>query len=180
MKGELVDGCGRRANPTGFAVHGALHGARPEAGCVIHLHTPWGVALSMLPHGLQPTSQWAMRLYGRLGQHAFDGLALEVAEQVRLVANLRGLDGLILGNHGVLTVGRTVAEAFMLMDLLERAAMAQLRAMAAVGEQVQVVEPERAQRTYQQWVGDGTSWDGDDEWPALLRRAQRLSPGFRD
>ena len=65
LRGEVVDGSGRAVNPTGFTIHGAVHAARPEAECVIHLHAPWGVALSMLPEGLQPTSQWAMRLHGR-------------------------------------------------------------------------------------------------------------------
>lgn len=169
-----------KVNPTGFTIHGAVHAARPEAECVIHLHAPWGVALSMLPQGLLPTSQWAMRLYGRLGRHAYEGLALGSDEQHRLVASLGALDGLILENHGTLTVGRTVAEAFLLMHVLERAATAQLRAMAATGGQLQVVNGALAEHTYRQWVGEGTEWDGDAEWPALLRRADRLSPGFRD
>ena len=88
MQGRVVDGSGARVNPSGFAIHGAVHAARPDVECVIHLHTPWGVALSMLPEGLQPTSQWAMRLYGRLGRHAYEGLALGADEQRRLVANL--------------------------------------------------------------------------------------------
>jgi ribulose-5-phosphate 4-epimerase/fuculose-1-phosphate aldolase len=178
--GRVVDGSGRRVNPTGFTIHGAVHAARPEVECVIHLHAPWGVALSMLPQGLQPTSQWAMRLHGRLGRHAYEGLALGSDEERRLVANLGALDGLVLDNHGTLTVGRTVAEAFLLMHLLERAACAQLRAMAAAGGRVQVVDEALAERTRRQWVGDGSEWDGDAEWPALLRRADRLSPGFRD
>ena len=147
---------------------------------MIHLHAPWGVALAMLPEGLRPTSQWAMRLYGRLGRHPYEGLALGADEQQRLVCNLGQLDGLILENHGTLTVGRTVAEAFMLMHLLERAAQAQLRAMAATGGRVAVVSDALADRTYQQWVGDGSEWDGNAEWPALLRRADRLSPGYRN
>jgi ribulose-5-phosphate 4-epimerase/fuculose-1-phosphate aldolase len=97
-----------------------------------------------------------------------------------MVAALGGLDGLILDNHGTLTVGRNVAEAYLLMHLLERAAQAQLRAMAASAGQVLVASPALAERTYRQWVGDGSEWDGDAEWPALLRRAERLSPGFRD
>lgn len=179
-RGEVVDGSGRTVNPTGFTIHGAVHAARPEVECVIHLHTPWGVALAMLPGGLQPTSQYAMRLYRRLGRHAYEGLALGAEEQRRLVANLGALDGLILDNHGTMVVGRTVAEAWMLMHLLERAAQAQLRAMAANRGQVQIVSDELAERTYRQWVGDGSEWDGDVEWPALLRRVDRLSPGFRD
>ena len=180
LHGEVVDGSGRAINPTGFTIHGAVHAARPEAECVIHLHAPWGVALSMLPEGLQPTSQWAMRLHGRLGRHAYEGLALGAEEQQRLVLNLGSLDGLILENHGTLTVGRSVAEAFMLMHVLERAAQAQLRAMAASGARITVASDELATRTYRQWVGDGSERDGDVEWPALLRRADRLSPGYRD
>ena len=180
LHGEVVDGSGRAINPTGFTIHGAVHAARPEAECVIHLHAPWGVALSMLPEGLQPTSQWAMRLHGRLGRHAYEGLALGAEEQQRLVLNLGSLDGLILENHGTLTVGRSVAEAFMLMHVLERAAQAQLHAMAATGGPIAVASDELASRTYRQWVGDGSEWDGDIEWPALLRRADRLSPGYRD
>ena len=133
----------------------------------------------MLPGGLQPTSQWAMRLYGRLGRHAYEGLALGADEQRRLVADLGSLDGLILENHGTLTVGRTVAEAYMLMHILEHAAKAQLRALAATSGQVVAASTELAELTHRQWVGDGTERDGDAEWPALLRRVDRLSPGFR-
>ncbi len=180
LTGRVVDGSARPVNPSGFAIHGAVHGARPAVECVIHLHAPWGVALAMLPSGLLPTSQWAMRLHGRLGRHAYEGLALGASEQARLVANLGTLDGLILENHGTMTVGRTVAEAFMLMHILERAARAQLTAMAATGGQVTTVDAELAELTLRQWLGDGSDWDGDAEWPALLRRAGRLSPGFRD
>jgi ribulose-5-phosphate 4-epimerase/fuculose-1-phosphate aldolase len=180
LRGRVVDGSGARVNPSGFAIHGAVHAARPEVECVMHLHTPWGVALSMLPGGLQPTSQWAMRLHGRLGRHAYEGLALGAAEQQRLVAALGALDGLILAHHGPLTVGRSVAEAYMLMHLLDRAAQAQLRAMAALGGTVPDVGDALGRLTYSQWVGDGSEWDGDLEWPALLRRVDRLSPGYRD
>lgn len=180
LRGEVVDGSGRAINPTGFTIHGAVHTARPDVECVIHLHAPWGVALAMLPEGLQATSQWAMRLHGRLGRHAYEGLALGAEEQQRLVLNLGQLDGLILENHGTLTVGRSVAEGFMLMHVLERAAQAQLRAMAASGGPIAVASDELASRTYRQWVGDGSERDGDVEWPALLRRADRLSPGYRD
>ena len=180
LHGDVVDGSGRQVNPTGFTIHGAVHAARPDVECVLHLHAPWGVALAMLPDGLRPTSQWAMRLHNRLGRHSYEGLALGVQEQQRLVSNLGTLDGLILENHGTLTVGRTVAEAFMLMHILERAAQAQLRAMAAVGGALSVVSDELAEHTYSQWIGDGSERDGDVEWPALLRRADRLSPGYRD
>ena len=172
-RGEVVDGSGARVNPSGFAIHGAVHAARPELGCVMHLHTQAGVALAMLPGGLRPTSQWAMRLHGRLGRHAYEGLALGVEEQARLVANLGALDGVILENHGPLMVGRTVAEAWMLMYLFDRAAQAQLAAMAASGGRVNIVSESLAALTYRQWVGDGSEFDGDIEWPALLRGLDR-------
>ena len=160
------------------------HAARPEIECVMHLHTGAGVALAMLPGGLLPTSQWAMRLYGRLGRHAYEGLALGAEEQARLVANLGALDGLILENHGPLMVGRTVAECWMLMYLLDRAAQAQLSAMAASGGQVSVVSDELAALTYRQWVGDdpddATARDGAIEWPALLRGLDRTDASYRD
>ena len=180
VQGHVVDGTSRRVNPSGFAIHGAVHAGRPDVECVLHLHAPWGVALAMLPGGLQPTSQWAMRLHGRLGRHAYEGLALEADEQRRLVDDLGGLDGLILENHGTLTVGRTVAEAYMLMHILEHAAKAQLRAMAASHGSIIATSPELAALTHRQWVGDGTERDGDAEWPALLRRLDRVAPGFRD
>jgi len=179
-RGAVVDGSNARVNPSGFAIHGAVHAARPELECVMHLHTPAGVALAMLPGGLRPTSQWAMRLFGRLGRHPYEGLALGVDEQARLVAALGNLDGVILENHGPLIVGRTVAEAWMLMHVFDRAAQAQLAAMAASGGPVHVVSDELAALTYRQWVGDGSERDGDLEWPALLRGLDRLSPDYRD
>ena len=179
-RGRVVDGSTARVNPSGFAIHGCVHAARPELECVMHLHTPAGVALAMLPGGLQATSQWAMRLHGRLGRHAYEGLALGPAEQARLVANLGALDGVILENHGPLMVGRSVAECWMLMYLLDRAAQAQLAAMAASGGRVGVVSDELAALTYRQWVGDGSELDGDIEWPALLRGLDRTDASYRD
>lgn len=183
VDGRVVDGSGAKINPSGFAIHGTVHRARPEVECVIHLHTPWGVALAMLPDGLQPCSQFALRFFGRLGRHAYEGLAFKEDERTRLAANLGALDGLILDNHGTLTVGRTVAEAWMLMYLLERAVQAQLTAMAALsatGGRLRVVPDAVAELSRRQWQGDGSELDGDVEWPALLRGLDRSDPGFRD
>ena len=180
VRGELVDGSGARVSASGFAIHGCVHAARPEVECVMHLHSPWGLALSMTPEGLLPSSQFALRLHGRIARHAYEGLAFEVEEQARLVEELGSLDGLLLDHHGTLTVGRKVGEAFVLMHLFERAAQAQLSAMAAYGAQVLRVADEVAERTYRQWVGDGSARDGDDEWPALLRGLDRSAPDYRD
>lgn len=178
--GRKLDDSPYKVNPTGFAIHGTIHAARLGARCVLHLHTEWGMALSMVPRGLLPTTQHAMRLFGRLGRHAYEGLALAEAEGRRLVANLGELDGLILENHGTLTVGQTVAEAYMLMHHLERAARAQLQAMAATAGQVIVSSDAVASHTYRQWIGDGSERDGDAEWPALLRRLDRIDPSYKD
>ena len=180
VTGRVVDGSGRPVNPTGFTIHGAVHTARPEVVCVMHLHTEAGVALSMLDEGLLPASQWATRLVGRLGRHDFEGLALGQDEQRRLVSSLGRHDGLVLRHHGTLTVGRTVAEAWMLMHLLEKAARAQLLAMAATGGRLPVLSDDLARKAQRQWLGDGSERDGDVEWPHLLRRLDRLAPDFRD
>jgi len=178
-QGRVVGGGERRVNPTAFTIHGAVYAGRPDVACVIHLHTEAGVALSMLEEGLLPVSQWAVRLHGRLGDHAFEGLALGAEEQARLVASLGRHDGLVLRNHGTLTVGRSVAEAYMLMYLLERAARAQLQAMAAISGCVRPLDEGVAQRAQRQWLGDGSEWDGDEEWPMLLRRLDRVAPDYK-
>ena len=167
VQGRVVDGSHAPVNPSGFAIHGAVHAARHDAVCVLHLHTRWGQTLAALPDGLLPCSQPALRLWRRLGRHAYEGLAFEPAERERLVAALGAHDGLILDNHGTLTVGRTVAEAFVLMHLLERAAQIQIAAMAA--GRVVCVSDAVAERTQRQWLGDGSLPEGADEWPALLR-----------
>lgn len=167
VQGRVIDGSGAPVNPSGFAIHGAVHAARPDAVCVMHLHTRWGQTLASLEEGLLPCSQPALRLWRRLGRHAYEGLAFDAAERARLVAALGSLDGLILENHGTLTVGRTVAEAFVLMHLLERAAQIQIAAMAT--GRVHCVSDEVAERTQRQWIGDGSVPEGTDEWPALLR-----------
>lgn len=167
VAGRVIDGSGAPVNPSGFAIHGAVHAARPDAACVMHLHTRWGQTLAALPEGLLPCSQPALRLWRRLGRHAYEGLVFESAERTRLVAALGSLDGLILENHGTLVVGRTVAEAFVLMHLLERAAQIQIAAKAA-GDIV-CVSDEVAERTQRQWLGAGGAPEGEDEWPALLR-----------
>ena len=179
LNAEVIDGSGARVNPSGFAIHGCVHATRPDAACVMHLHTRWGVALSMRPEGLLMASQGAMRFFRRLGQHAYEGLAFSASEQARLVHSLGALDGLILHNHGLLLVGRTVPEAFMLTYLLERAAMHQLTAQAA-GDTLRVVSDEVAALTYRQWVGDGSAFDGDDEWPALLRGLENGDPDYQN
>jgi len=178
VAGRVIDGSGAAVNPSGFAIHGCIHAARPDAVCVMHLHTLWGQTLAALPHGLLPLSQPALRLHGRLGRHAYEGLRFDAGEQRRLVQALGALDGLLLDHHGVLTVGRTVAEAFVLMHLLDRAAQIQIAAMAAHGGPPPGVRAEVAALTYRQWVGPDNAPEGVDEWPALLRGLLASDPDF--
>jgi ribulose-5-phosphate 4-epimerase/fuculose-1-phosphate aldolase len=176
VDGHVVDGSGAPVNPSGFAIHGAVHAARADAVCVLHLHTRWGQTLAALDCGLLACSQPALRLWRRLGHHAYEGLAFDPAERQRLVAALGSLDGLILRHHGTLTVGRTVGEAFVLMHLLERAAEIQIAGMAT--GRLDVVPDDVAERTQRQWIGDGRTPEGEDEWPALLRSLDDLpTPG---
>jgi ribulose-5-phosphate 4-epimerase/fuculose-1-phosphate aldolase len=121
-----------------------------------------------------------MRLVGRLGRHAYEGLAFKPGEQARLVHALGSGDGLILDNHGILMVGRTVAEAFVLLHFLERAVQIQSQLMAASPNQFLQVSPEVTALTQQQWLGDGLTPEGQDEWPALLRSVAETDPDFAD
>ncbi len=170
LAGGVVDASGAPVNPRGFAIHGAVHAARPDALCVMHLHTLWTQTLAAMPGGLLPCSQPALRWYQRLGAHDYEGLAFEPAEQRRLAAALGSLDGVLLRNHGTLVVGRTVAEAYVLTHLLERAAQIQIAAMAA--GTLACVSDTMAEQTYRQWIGDGRTPEGVDEWPALLRSVE--------
>lgn len=173
--GRVIDGSDRVANPSGFAIHGAVHRARPDAHCVIHLHTDAGIAVSALQDGLLPLSQHAMHFWRDIGYHDYQGLAFGPEEQVRLVAELGTHRAMILKNHGTLTCGRTVAEAFVLMDTLDKACRIQLAAMAA-GPVTMPPEGVLA-RTHAQLTADPEP-EGTLEWPALLRGLMRSEPDF--
>src|SRR5690349_16165584 len=108
-------------NPAGFTIHSAVHAAREDALCVIHLHTEYGIAVSAQRNGLLPLSQQALVALASLAYHDYEGLALDESEKPRLVADLGNKDSMILRHHGLLTVGRTAAEAFLAMFILERA-----------------------------------------------------------
>lgn len=177
VKGQVIDGSNATVNPSGFAIHGCVHAARPDAVCVLHLHTFWAQAFAATRQDLLPCSQPAMRLYKRLGRHAYEGLAFKEDEQQRMVQALGSRDGLILENHGVLLIGRSVAEAFILMHLFERAAQIQLTAQAS-GKELTLIDEATAALTYQQWIGPNNAQEGLDEWPALLRGLQKTDPDF--
>ncbi|MDR3470409.1 MAG: class II aldolase/adducin family protein [Devosia sp.] len=168
-QGQLARGEQVPLNSAGLVIHTAIHTARPEVACVIHTHTTAGVAVSSLEEGLLPLNQVALMFYGRVGYHAFEGIALDWDEQGRLKDDLGDKSALILRNHGLLTVGRSVAEAFSLMYNLEQACRIQVAAMST-GSPLRLPPEAVRQRTVDQFMADP---DGADEleWSALRRLA---------
>jgi ribulose-5-phosphate 4-epimerase/fuculose-1-phosphate aldolase len=165
-------------NPAGFTIHSAVHAARADALCVMHLHTVYGIAVSAQQDGLLPISQQAMLALASLAYHDYEGLALNEEEKPRLVADLSDKSHMILRNHGLLTVGRTAAEAFLAMFLLERACKIQILAQAG-GELVNISDPVLRQVESQVkavTVGQGAALT----WPGLLRKLDRIDPSYRE
>jgi ribulose-5-phosphate 4-epimerase/fuculose-1-phosphate aldolase len=179
IDGNKVGDSPHRVNSAGFTIHSAVHMARHDAACVIHTHTRAGMAVSAVKGGLAPISQIALQFYGRLGIHDYEGIALDLDERQRLIRDLGGHCGLILRNHGLLTVGRTVAEAFSLMFYLNRACEVQVSTLSMGLELVAPPEEvcERVGRQYDQMAFD----DGDLqlEWAAHLRMLDALDPSYR-
>lgn len=165
-------------NPAGFTIHSAIHAAREDAHCVLHVHSVNGVAVSAQRDGLLPLSQHAMFALASLGYHDYEGVALDADEKPRLVRDLGTKRSLILRNHGLLTVGRTVAEAFVAMYFLEAACMMQVRAQAG-GAALLQISPSIVDGAEAQWQQVTHGAGGGLAWPALLRRLDRLDPGFR-
>ena len=144
-----IDGTGKLCqdtpyfiNPAGFTIHSAVHLARADAGCVIHVHTPYGMAVSAQKKGLRRYTQMAMQVYNDLAYHDYEGIALELDERERIVANLGSKSLLMLRNHGTLTLGPTCGTAFLRMYFLENACKAQIFAQSAGHEDLLVEEPQ--------------------------------------
>ena len=168
---------GYGVNQAGYVIHSAIHEARPEVACVIHTHAWPSMAISSLKCGLMPITQTAMRFL-KIGYHDYEGVVLDAREKASLIADLGDGEALILRNHGALTVGRTVGEAFNWMHRIELSARSQLAAMACNSPFVEVPQGvlEETWNNYQR----GTRRPfGLMEWPGLLRKLDRLDPGFR-
>jgi len=188
LDGNIVEPSEYDVNPAGFTIHSAVHAARHDAVCVLHTHTVAGVAVSSLAGGLQPCNQWALQFHNRVTYHEFEGIALNHEERERLVADLGpNSRALILRNHGLITLGRSVAEAFILMHNLERACRVQV-AIQGTGQTVHPVPEEVCELTARQYESGDTnrlaSAPHDPyarEWRALLQRLAPPSPAsFRD
>ncbi|MBR0755479.1 class II aldolase/adducin family protein [Bradyrhizobium jicamae] len=182
LDGNIIDDpLGLGINPAGFTIHSAVHAARPDVACVLHTHTVAGVAVSCQKQGLLPLNQWSMQFTGCLAYHDYEGIALDLDERVRLVADLGDKYVMILRNHGMLTCGRSVSEAFKLMHNLERSCRAQL-AVQAAGAEIAPLSEAVARKTAGQYA---TSYDAielngvpDAEWSAFKRMLARTDPDF--
>ena len=164
-------------NPAGFNIHSAIHMAREDAQAVMHLHTPAGQAVAAHSEGLLPLTQTAMLVRGDLAFHDYEGVAVDLDERERLVANLGDKSAMILRNHGTLAVGKTIGECFVKLYFLERACQAQVMALSA-GEDVNLPPQGSPEITAQQGAMGLTVAANLLAWPALKRKAYRLDPSF--
>jgi ribulose-5-phosphate 4-epimerase/fuculose-1-phosphate aldolase len=164
-------------NPAGFTIHSAVHMARHDAHAVIHLHTPHGQAVAAHTEGLLPLTQTAMLIRGDLAFHDYEGVATDLEERERIVADLGTKGAMLLRNHGTLTVGESVGEAFIRMYFLERACEAQIYALSA-GDRINNPPQGTPEVAAQQGAMGLKVAAKLLAWPALLRKAHRLDPAF--
>lgn len=165
-------------NPAGFVIHSAVHEARPEAGCVLHTHTRAGVGVSAQKGGILPISQQSTFVLASLAYHDYEGVAFRPDEKPRLQADLGEANFLVLRNHGLLTVGKTIADAFLSMYTFENTCRIQVDAMAGGGELVSVNPAILAGMGEVMKIA--TAGQGAQlAWPALLRKVERLDPGYK-
>jgi ribulose-5-phosphate 4-epimerase/fuculose-1-phosphate aldolase len=186
LEGNKLDASEHRIHKAGFVIHSAVHQARADANCIIHLHTTAGMAVSALQCGLLPLTQHAMLFTGKVGYHESEGLALDLAERERLSRDLGDNCVLFLRNHGTLVVGSTVPEAFSMMWHLEQACKAQMMALASgqplnqppAGIPEAIARLGFNTRRLDEYT-EGRSPLGWMEWPSLLRRLDRTDASYR-
>jgi ribulose-5-phosphate 4-epimerase/fuculose-1-phosphate aldolase len=181
VKVNMNDDLDERAgvNRPGFTLHGGVLKGRSDVNCSVHVHTEWGMALAGLKGGLRMVSQQATRFYKRVGYHPYEGVTEDFAERERILANLDQNRALILHNHGLLTVGKTAREAFILMKYLLSAAEIQIRMEATGGELIEIA-PEVCEKVAAQYQKhDSTSGRGSADWPAYLRMLDQTDTSYR-
>ncbi len=179
LEGNIVMPSDYKINPAGFTIHSAVHAAREDALCVMHLHTDNGIAVSAQADGLLPISQQALFVLASLGYHDYEGLALNDEEKPRLVADLGKKTFLILRNHGLLTVGASVADAFLSMFLLERACRIQILAQSG-GRVLIPISNEILGKIAAQEAVVTQGGGGRLVWPGLLRKLDRKGTEYKN
>ena len=179
LDGNIVLSNGYDVNPAGFCIHSAIHMAREDAKAVMHLHSDDGVAVSCIADGLMPLSQTALAVIDEVAYHEYEGIALDLDERERLVADIGDKRLLILRNHGTLAVGENVSDCFLLLYTLERACTMQVRALSGGGA---LHQPSEASRETTRQQGQTLMAAGVLDalaWPALLRMLDERCPDFR-
>lgn len=184
LEGNPVGPTPYPVNPAGFVIHSAIHAAREDAHCVLHTHTKAGCAVAAQSDGLLPLNQMSMEFHNRVGYHDYEGVALNLDEQKRLVDDIGGHPALILRNHGLLTVGESAAQAFLRMYYLEKACEIQVTAQSG-GAPLTIPSEEICEYTARQLAGDANADFQDDlaydlAWAAMLRLLDRIAPDYRD
>jgi len=177
LDGRKVADSPHEINPAGFTIHSAVHAAREDAQCVLHVHSVNGVAVSAQAEGVLPLSQHSIFVLSSLAYHDYEGVALNEDEKPRLVRDLGAARFLMLRNHGLLTVGGSVAEAFVAMYFFETTCMIQVRAQAGGGELIRL-SPALVANAQAQFRQVTRGAGGTLAWPALLRRLDRENPGY--
>ena len=181
IEGNLLSKSELGINPAGFTIHSAVHMGRPSAGCVIHTHTAAGLGVATQRDGLLPLTQMALQVLAQTSYHDYEGPALDLGERERLIVDLGDHNILVLRNHGLLTVGKTVAEAFMWMYRAERACRFQLSYQQSGATPVPIPKPVQRvtiERSKEAVSASGHRPIGKTEWPALLRKLDRENPGY--
>jgi ribulose-5-phosphate 4-epimerase/fuculose-1-phosphate aldolase len=178
LDGGVVEPTTYPINPAGFTIHSAVHAAREDAHCVMHLHTTAGVAVSAHADGLLPLNQTAMIVRGELSYHDYEGVALDLAERPRLVADLGTNPAMLLRNHGTLTVGPSVAAAFLTMYFLERACAMQVATLAGAPKIYWPSDDVQALVTKQAQQGRGRV--DDLAWRPLIRKLDKIDPSYKN
>ena len=165
-------------NKAGYVIHSAIHGARHDVDCVIHTHTVAGMAVSAMKCGLMPLAQTSMR-FAKIAYHDYEGVAVNVDERKSLVRDLGDHAGMILRNHGLLTVGASIPEAFYNMFRLERACQVQIAALSC-GVELHVPPKKVVDEAYRMYLPQTRRPFGVMEWPALLKKLEKIDPSYRD
>lgn len=169
LEGTIVDSrfAKGHVNVAGFVIHSAIHEARPDLHCIVHTHTAAGMAVAAQREGLLPLTQHALKFYGNLAYHTYEGIALSLQERERLVADLGSHNAMILRNHGLLAAGASVAAAFHEIYFLERACQAQIQALSG-GVALNIPDEDVCRHTAAQFRRDGIDAIIDLAWNAAL------------